>query len=254
MEVKVAQFSGPLDLLLQLIEQQQMDITQISIAAVTEQFLRHVKKLETVEPTALADYLSIAAKLLVIKSKTLLPTLELDPEEQDAALDLEAQLLLYKQFKEAAKYLKKLDNRRKQSFTRAVGFEEKINFYPDPDVDTRTLHQAILKVLSGLEEINNLPKGTVKEAISIQEKIDALQALLTSQIESKMSDLIKNAKDKTEVIVTFLALLELIKQRILTVEQEQIFSEIVIKKYGAGTAAGATEAPEAPETPAEKYE
>ena len=84
--------------------------------------------------------------------------------------------------------------------------------------------------MKSLEEINNLPKATVKEVISIQEKINSLQNLLTEKIQTKMSDLIATAKDKTEVIVTFLALLELIKQRILTVEQEQIFSEIIIKK------------------------
>ena len=233
MQIQVQQFSGPLDLLLSLIEEQKMDITTISIAAVTEQFLQHIRRLEIIEPTSLADYLSMAAKLLVIKSKSILPTLELDEEEQDIARDLESQLLLYKQYKEAAGYLKKMDNRRKQSFTREIGFEEKINFYPDPEIDSKTLYTAVLKVLSGLEEINNLPKGTIKEAVSIQEKISSLQALITEQIESKLSEIIKTAKDKTEVIVTFLALLELIKQRILTVDQEQIFSEIIIKKYNS---------------------
>jgi segregation and condensation protein A len=234
MQIQVEQFSGPLDLLLQLIEEQKMDITLISIAKVTEQFLQHIKRLEIIEPTSLADYLSMAAKLLVIKSKSILPTLTLDEEEQDIARDLEGQLLLYKQFKEAAKLLKKLDNRRKQSFIREVAFEEKVNFYPDPEVDSKTLHDSILHVLSSLEEINNLPKGVVREAISIQEKIDSLQLMLSEQIESKLSDIIATAKDKTEVIVTFLALLELIKQRILTVDQEQIFSDIIIKKYGSG--------------------
>lgn len=230
MQIQIKQFNGPLDLLLQLIEQQKMDITQIALAGVTEQFLAHIKTLEHVDPTALADYLSVAAKLLVIKSKAILPTLELDKEEEDIALDLEARLLLYKQFKEAAKYLKVLDNRRKQSFMRFVAFEEKISFFPDPDVDTKTLYQSIRTVLESLKEINNLPEATVKEAISIQEKIDSLQRLLSSQIETKLSELIATAKDKTEIIVTFLALLELIKQRILTVDQEQIFSEIMIKK------------------------
>jgi segregation and condensation protein A len=231
MQIKIQQFSGPLDLLLQLIEEQKMDITEISIASVTEQFLQHLKRLQIIEPTGLADYLSMAAKLLVIKSKSILPSLQLDEEEQEVARDLEAQLLLYKQFKEAAKFLKKLDNRRKQSFIREVSFAEKINFYPDPDIDGKALHRAILKVLSGIEEINNLPKGTVKEAISIQEKINSLQALISEQIESSLSQIIAGAKDKTEVIVTFLALLELIKQKILTVDQEQIFSDIIIKKY-----------------------
>ena len=230
MEIKVEQFNGPLDLLLQLIEQQQMDITQVSIAAVTEQFLQHIKTLEKVDPTSLADYLSIAAKLLVIKSKAILPTLQLDKEEEEIAIDLEQKLLLYKKFKEAAKYLKTLDNKRKQSFTREITFDEKINFYPDPDVSPDILRDSILNTLHSLEEINNLPKATVKEAISIQDKIASLQDLLTEKIQTKMSDLIATAKDKTEVIVTFLALLELIKQRILIVDQEQIFSEIIIKK------------------------
>ena len=230
MQIKVQQFDGPLDLLLQLIEEQKMDITQIALATVTEQFLQHIKHLETIEPTSLADYLSVAAKLLVIKSKAILPTLELEKEEEEIAIDLEAKLLLYKKFKEAAKYLKTLDNKRKQSFEREVSFDEKVSFYPDPDVSADTLKNCILNTLKSLEEINNLPKATVKEAISIQEKINSLQNLLTEKIQTKMSDLIATAKDKTEVIVTFLALLELIKQRILTVEQEQIFSEIIIKK------------------------
>ncbi len=230
MKIKVQQFDGPLDLLLQLIEQQKMDITQIALASVTEQFLKYIKELETIDPTNLADYLSVAAKLLVIKSKSILPTLEFDKEEEEIAIDLEAKLLLYKQFKEAAKFLRKLDNKRKQSFIHEIAFQEKISFYPDPETDAATLHNAIVRVLQGLEEINSLPKATVKKAISIQEKINSLQNLIGDQIETKMSDLISKAKDKTEVIVTFLALLELIKQRILTVEQEQIFADIIIKK------------------------
>ncbi len=233
-QIKVEQFNGPLDLLLQLIEQQKMDITQIAIAAVTEQFLQHIKGLEKIDPTSLADYLSVAAKLLVIKSKAILPTLELEKEDEDIAIDLEAKLLLYKQFKEAAKLLKGYDDKRNQSFNRIFNreatFEQQISFYPDPDVAADTLHKSILNVLESLKEINDLPEATVKQAISIQEKIDTLQRDLSGQIETKMSDLIANAKDKTEVIVTFLALLELIKQRILTVDQEQIFSEIIIKK------------------------
>ncbi len=233
MKIQIEQFNGPLDLLLQLIEQQQMDITQIALAAVTEQFLQHIKTLEILDPTQLADYLSVAAKLLVIKSKAILPTLELDKEDEEIAIDLEQRLLLYKQFKEAAKYIHSLDNKRKQSFTRDITFEERINFYPDPEVSADALHKSILGILKQLEEINNLPKATVKEAISIQEKIASLQNMLSEKIETKLSDLIATAKDKTEVIVTFLALLELIKQRILSVDQEQIFSEIIIKRVSA---------------------
>jgi segregation and condensation protein A len=230
LHAKLQQFEGPLDLLLSLIEERKLDITQIALAEVTEQFLLYIKQLEQIDPTVLADYLSIAARLLVIKSKAILPTLELEKEEEESAFDLESRLILYKQFKEAAKYLRKLDNKRKQGFIKSLSFSERINFYPDPSITTKELHRAIMTVLKGLKELDNLPKAKIKEAISIQEKIDHLRLLLSQQLETKLSDLIKSAKSKSEVIVTFLALLELIKQRIFTAEQEALFAEVVIKK------------------------
>lgn len=230
-KVKIAQFEGPLDLLLSLIEQRQLDITTIALAEVTEQFLQYIKQLSSIDPTVLADFLSIAAKLLVIKSKAILPTLELEDEEEDAGFDLEGKLLLYKQFKEVAKYLKHLDNKRKQSFTRSISFEQKISFYPDPNISTQVLHQNILIVLNGLKELDALPKAKLKEAVSIQEKIDHLRITLGNKIETKLSDLLKTAKNKGEIIITFLALLELIKQRIFVADQDALFTEVVIKKY-----------------------
>lgn len=230
LQTKIRQFEGPLDLLLSLIEERKLDITQIALAEVTEQFLLYIKQLEQIDPTVLADYLSIAAKLLVIKSRAILPTLELEKEEEESAFDLESRLILYKQFKEAAKYLRKLDNKRKQGFIKTLGFSERINFYPDPSITTKELHGAIIAVLKGLKELDNLPKAKIKEAISIQEKIDHLRLLLGQQVETKLSDLLKTAKNKSEVIVIFLALLELIKQRIFTAEQEALFADVVIKK------------------------
>jgi segregation and condensation protein A len=82
----------------------------------------------------------------------------------------------------------------------------------------------------GLKELDNLPKAKVKEAISIQEKINHLQSHLSQQVETKLSDLLKSAKNKSEVIITFLALLELIKQKIFVAEQETLFADVVIKK------------------------
>ncbi len=244
-KVKLQQFEGPLDLLLNLIEQRQLDITTIALAEVTEQFLQYIKQLNHIDPTVLADYLAIAAKLLVIKSKAILPTLELEPEEEDAAIDLESKLLLYKQFKEVAKYFKKLDNRRKQGFTRVLTFEEKISFFPDPTVTKEVLQKQILEVLKGLKELDALPKAKVKEAISIQEKIDHLRDHLSQQVETRLSDLLKTAKNKSEVIITFLALLELIKQRMFSVNQEALFTDIVIKKYNPTPEEPAETIPEA---------
>lgn len=233
------QFEGPLDLLLSLIEEQRLDITKVAIAQVTEQFLQYVRQLESIDPTVISDYLSIAAKLLVIKSKAILPSLEIESEEEDAGKDLETRLLLYKQYKEAAKALKAIETRGAQSFTRTLVFNDRVNFFPDPEITTDALYQSILRVVQSLKELDNLPKAKIKEAISIQEKIDHLQVLLSSQIETKLSSIVATAKNKSEVVVTFLALLELIKQKILTVDQEALFTDITIKKY---------ESPVSPET------
>lgn len=230
-DFKLKEFEGPLDLLLSLIEEQKLDITQIALAQVTEQFLRYIKQLEHLDPTSLADYLTIAARLLVIKSRAILPTLEVEADEEDSAQDLAARLLLYKQFREAARYLKRLDNRRRQSFTRTLQFEERINFYPDPELSAKEIHDSILTVLTSLKELDSLPKAKIREAISIQEKIDQLQTHLSQQIETKLSTLLDSAKNKSEVIVTFLALLELIKQKILIVDQETLFTDITIRKF-----------------------
>lgn len=228
--LKVKNFEGPLDLLLSLIEQRQLDITTIAIAEVTEQFLQHIKQLEKVDPTSLADYLSIAAKLLVIKSKAILPSLEIEAEDEEVVIDLESRLILYKQFKEAVKYFKSLDEKKQQSFSRSLTFEQKISFFPDPNLTPDSLHSAILKIVNDLKELDSLPKAKVKEAISIQEKIDHLRNHLSGQIETKLSELFKTAKNKSEVVITFLALLELIKQRIFVAEQETLFSDVIIKK------------------------
>ncbi len=231
-QIKVQQFEGPLDLLLSLIEEQKLNITEISLAQVTEQFLGYIRQLEKVNPTAMADYLAIAAKLLVIKSRAILPTLEVETEDEDEnEEDLASKLLLYKQFKEVAKHLKKLDQRGNQSFTRTLVFSQRINFWPDPEVTAEVLHSNIKNVVQALKELDNLPKAKVKEAISIQERIAHLQMQLSSQIETKLSDLLSTSKNKGEVIITFLALLELIKQRMFTVNQDDLFSDITIKKY-----------------------
>lgn len=231
-QIKVEQFEGPLDLLLQLIEDQQLDVSTMALAKVTEQFLAYVKNLQEKNPTSLADFLIIAAKLLVIKSKSLLPNLELGIEEEETAYDLTTQLLLYKKFKEAAKVLKKLDLRRRQSWTREVEFGEKVAFTPDPDITPQILAQSLRHLAAELKEIVRLPSQIMKEVVSISEKIAHIQQLIAGKLETSLSSLLKDAKSKTEVIVTFLALLELTKQRIISLEQSAHFQDIIIKNNG----------------------
>lgn len=231
MQIKIDQFEGPLDLLLQLTEEQQLDITALSLAEVTEQFLQYIKNLEQKNPANLADFLVIAAKLLVIKSKALLPNLDLGPEEEEAAFDLTTQLLLYKKFKEVGKFLKRLDLQGHQTWTREVDFYEKIAFLPDPDMTVHALAQSLKVLANELKEIIKLPQKIMEEVVSITEKIEHIQKLISQKIETSLSVLIKEAKNKTEVIVTFLALLELTKQKILQLEQNEMFSDIIIRKH-----------------------
>ncbi len=230
MQVKVEQFEGPLDLLLQLIEQQQLDVSTVALASVTEQFLAYVKNLQEKNPINLADFLIIAAKLLVIKSKSLLPNLDLGIEEEESAFDLTAQLLQYKKYKEAAKYLRNLDARRKQSWTRESEFLDRVTFLPDPEITPVVLAQSLRTLAAELKEIIRLPQQVMKEVVSISEKIAHIQTLISGKLETSLSSLLKDAKSKTEVIVTFLALLELTKQRIVVLEQSEHFADIMIKK------------------------
>lgn len=230
-DVKLHQFEGPLDLLLSLIQEQKLNITELALSEVTEQFLAYVKNLENIDATALADYLSIAAKLLVIKSKAILPSLEVEDMEEESGEDLASRLILYQQFKEAAKWLKTRDAMRQQSFIRTLVFSERISFLPDPELRPEHLREAADGILQILKELDNLPKAQIREAISIQDKIKELQMLLSDKIETSLNDLLKTAKNKPEIIITFLALLELTKQRLLSVEQEDLFTDITIKQY-----------------------
>lgn len=230
MKIKVAQFEGPLDLLLQLIENQKLDITQISLASVTEQFLHHMRTQTHLGPRELADWLVIAAKLLVIKSKALVPSLELAPEEEEDATNLAWQLYQFKRYKEAARFLGNLDALERQGWSRVASFSEKTAFYPDPAANSASLRDAMRSLAKSLEQITALPKKVLEEVVTISEKIEVLQNLLAEKLELRLRDLLATSQSKTEIIVTFLALLELVKQRILSVEQEAIFSEIVIKK------------------------
>lgn len=230
MKVKVAQFEGPLDLLLQLIETQKLEITQIALASVTEQFLQYMRSQTTLSPSEVADWLVVASKLLVIKSKALLPALALSQEEEEDATNLTWQLYQYKRYKEAAKHLKKLENENRQGWPRHAMLVEKISFYPDQSVTVAALRDVMRFLAKTLEDIKSLPRQILEEVVTIAEKIEHLQKHIHEKVELKLHELMSGAKSKTEKIVTFLALLELVKQKILTTEQEAIFSDIIIKK------------------------
>ena len=205
-----------------------MEITDLSIAEVTQQFLQHIRTLGTADPNLLADFLTVASKLLVMKSKSLLPSLEEEAEEEEEG-DLTYQLIQFKKFKIIAEYLRSLDAKKRYMYVREGSTEQITTFFPDPKADKSVLQGAMLAIARSIEEITRLPKEAMREVVSIGQKIKDLQESIAEKIEIKLSSLLKQ-KSKTEIVVTFLAMLELIKQRVLTVEQENLFSDIQIKK------------------------
>lgn len=228
-KVKLAEFEGPLDLLLNLVEDEKLDITKISLARVTNQYLNYLKKIEEIDPSALADFLDVAAKLILIKSKALLPVLELTSEEEEGIEDLEEQLKRYQVIREAAKKISEVLRKGKTAIEREAYLGLQFFFYPPKNLNSSLeLKKYFLRVVESLPNIEDLPKEIVQEVVSLEEKISDIQKRVQKTFVFSFDKVIKEAKTKTEVIVSFLAILELIKQRFVFVEQKGVFLKINI--------------------------
>lgn len=227
--VKLEHFEGPLDLLLQLIEQEKLSITEVSLARVTDDYLTVIRSAKEIHPEELADFLVVAAKLILIKSQALLPGIELEAEEGPS---LEEQLRLYKEFVDASKQIEMMLRKKRFMFGREKPFFERVpEFSPPPKLTIAILADAFRQVLKNLEPLFKLPRAAIERAMSIQEKIGHIRAMILSRVAVKFNEILKTAKNKTEVIVSFLALLELVKQRVIDAKQDSLFHEIELNKY-----------------------
>lgn len=228
-QVKLEQFQGPFDLLLQLIEQEKLNITEISLAKVTEQYIKYLQSVEELFPEELADFLVVATKLLLIKSRTLLPYLEAQDEEDKSSL--EEQLKIFREFHEASIKIEGIIKQGDYTYGRTDSryANPEIIFAP-PKITTDDLRSFFISVLESLEPIVKLPQAAISRAITLKEKMLQLQDHLTKQVQLSFKEIVKEASNKTEVIVTFLALLELVKQEFISVKQEKSFEDIKINK------------------------
>ncbi len=226
-QVKLEKFEGPLDLLLQLIESAEMDITEVSLAQVTDQFIHYLAQAESKNPEELADFLVVATKLLLIKSRILLPNLHLD--EEDEALELETQLKIYKEYYEASKKVKEILDKQKVMFAREkIPLDIEVIFNPPENLGVEKLKKIFLDVIKEIEPVVKLPKKSMLRAISIKEKIEKIKNKIMQGISLSFGEMIKDSKDRTEIIVTFLSVLELVKQKIVVVRQNKMFDEIIL--------------------------
>jgi segregation and condensation protein A len=236
MQVTTEKFSGPLGLLLRLIEQEEMDITEISLAKIADEYVAFIQAAaDDIDPDQIADFLVIAAKLLFIKSRALLPYLY-NTEESVEADELERQLRMYKDFIEAAAVIEKLLARKKFAFPkdftkigRRTRFLGGVKFTPPATLKKEQLADRFCQFLEGLI-VKEAPigEGSVTAIISIEERIFYIKDLISKQASISFSRLLKESQSRTEVIVNFLAVLELAKQRELFFKQSDLFGEIEI--------------------------
>lgn len=228
-KVKLEKFEGPLDLLLQLIESADLDICEISIAEVADQFIHYLGQVDERNPEELADFLVVASRLLLIKSRVLLPSLHL--AEEDEAILLENQLKIYKEYYQASKNIEKILREKQVLFARErIPLDLEVIFNPPKNLGLGQLKQTFLEIIHEIEPIIQLPKKTMLKAISIKEKIKMITEKIMQGISLKFGDLVSGSKNRTEVIVTFLSVLELVKQKMVVVRQDKMFDEIVVEK------------------------
>ncbi len=223
-------FEGPLDLLLDLIERRKLEITEVSLAEVADQFLEYLEKTADIELAQLADFLSVASKLILIKSKALLPMLELTKEEEVDIEELKQRLEEYKKFKEAARKLGLLDKKGKSFYSRQSYSGVMTTFLPPQNISASELKTVFQNVLSKITKTKELAQETVKEIISLKDRIKFLRQSLMERAELSFGVIVSKSDSRVEVIVTFLAMLEMMKQKIVIVEQTKMFGEIKLRR------------------------
>jgi segregation and condensation protein A len=231
-EIKTGQFQGPLGLLLQLIEKEELDITQVSWAKIADQYIEYIKEASHINPEEMADFLVVAARLLLIKSKALLPFLY--PEEEKEISDLENQLRMYKEFLEAMKKIEAMIGKKKFMFAREFNRQAILAsahiFSPPKNISLGNLKMVFEDILGRIIPAPKLEEEMLERTIHIEEKIESIKQSLLERLKINFSNILKEAKSKTEIIVSFLAMLELIKQRDIQVSQEGLFNEIEISR------------------------
>ena len=227
-QIQLEQFEGPLDLLLKLIEKNKLQITEISLATITDQYLSYIEEGENIASTEVADFLLIASKLIYLKSKYLLPDFNIEDEED--ASSLEAQLKIYRQYYEASKLIdKQFSDPNKFSYIRVNPYKlpKEKGFAPPSNMKKREMPDIFALVISKIARIVNLPKVIIAKAISISEKIRDLQQVIKTQARISFNGMLKK-KNKAETVVNFLVMLELMKRKEIEVEQNSLFSDLSI--------------------------
>ena len=230
-QLTLEKFSGPLGLLLSLVEEDKLSVNEIVLADVADKYIAYLKSLEEMPKEELAEFLVIASTLMLIKSRSLLPNLKLTEEEELDIKELERRLKTYKFFKELSVYIKELNKKNTHLFGREAYAGLSAVFLPPESLSLQTLKKALIEILETIPKKEILQSESIIKIVSIEDKMAELRGRLEELLAFTFDEVKKRAKGKEEVIVSFLALLELIKQGFLIFEQKKLFGSIELKKY-----------------------
>src|SRR5689334_6859336 len=233
-KVKFEVFEGPLDLLLYLIKKEEVDIYEVNLARLATQFIEYIDTMRLLDLELAGEFVVMASTLMYIKSRELLPMdqqaqVEGEDDGEDPRWELIRQLVEYKKFKDAAASLQVLEARQEDVFPRIPG---KLEFETEPtatrpDVSIFDLVNAVNSVLKRFNQKEDL-RDIFEDKWSVSEKIELLLRILSERLKMKFSELFEGVTSRSEVVVTFLALLELIRLKQLTAVQSEPFGQIEI--------------------------
>ncbi|MBU1924430.1 MAG: segregation/condensation protein A [Candidatus Omnitrophica bacterium] len=229
-KIKLEVFEGPLDLLLYLIKKAHINIYDIPVAQITEQYLQYMELMRMLDLNIAGEFLVMAATLMHIKSKMLLPPDENEAEEteeEDPRSELVRKLLEYKKFKEAAGYLGDCEEMQRSIFRREsvpadIEIEEEVFF----ETSLFDLITAFSKALKDVPK--DIFREIIKDEFTVEGKIHDLLHILVKEKKLSLTKLFERSKNKYEIIATFLAVLELIRQKEIVVAQKGLFGEIFV--------------------------
>ncbi|NCU41678.1 MAG: hypothetical protein EOM19_03050 [Candidatus Moranbacteria bacterium] len=230
--VKTEFFEGPLDVLLGIIEARELDITLVSLSEVTDQFVCYVESSDTIPLEHLADFLVVASRLLLIKSRALLPILENGEEEEDLSIDLEAQIKGYKRFKEISDVLGRQYALSQTLFRREVYLTIPL---PEPSsfaysFSSKDMNFLFSRLVEQMPDPEALKKKVIRRIISLEEKILYFKRIFSETEKGTFFSLLGKDADNDSLSVSFLAFLELARTKVIRVHQEEHFGEIIFEK------------------------
>lgn len=220
-------FQGPLEKLLELIEARKMSISDVSLAEVTDAYLAYVEKLPELPLGETAQFILVASTLLLIKSRTLLPGLELSEDERESVEELERRLAQYATTRAAAKGLREIWGKSPLVMMQRAPLRPSV--FSPAEATIAAVGAAIQRVMDILPTPEAVAKAAVAPVLALEDVIKHLHKRISGAIKTRFSELTKTAKDRHEVIVYFLAVLELVRAGSASVTQDKLFEDITIE-------------------------